>query len=197
MKRCILILAICLPLGARGNGNEPGFNERGDRDEIRVGWAMYPTYYQDEFYQRNYFGGISLGSLYHDISVGAYSAGVFSVEYGHFFRNWFSICAELGFTPLWNEKVNAFGVKLPSDKGFMFHILPKVRFSYLRTEMLSLYSDIGLGIGIGSNKGTQALCGLFHTTPIGITIGKRWYGFAESNLSMRNVGFTFGAGYRF
>ena len=197
MKRCLLILAVLtmhLPLTAQ---NELNFNKLGDRDEIRVGWAISPVYYQDNFYPRNYYGGLSLGSVYHDISEGPYSTGVFSIEYCHFFQNWLSLCAELGFTPIWNEKTNAFGVKLPSDKGFMFHILPKVRFTYLRANMVSLYSDIGLGVGIGSNKGEMSLCALFHTTPIGITIGKRVYGFAEANLSMKNIGFTIGAGYRF
>lgn len=200
MKRCLLILtilAVHLPLTARDSGIEMSFNKCGDRDEIRVGWAINPLYYQSEFHQNNYYGGFTLGGVYHDISDGPYSTGVFSIEYCHFFQNWLSVCAELGFTPLWNKKTNAFGVKLPSDKGFIFHVLPKVRFSYLRAEIVSLYSDIGLGLAIGSGRGATNVGAIFHTTPIGITVGKRVYGFAESNISMKNIGFTIGAGYRF
>lgn len=201
MKRLILILtvlAFSVSLRAQNGETAQGYNKRGDRDEVRVGWSISPAYFLSEFYGPHYFSiGYTLGDAYRDIVSEAHSAGVFSVEYSHFFKNWISVCADFGYTPLWNYKTNAFGVKLPSDKGFMFHVLPKVRFSYLRANLVSLYSDIGLGLAIGSSAGKVEFNALFHTTLLGVTVGKRVYGFAESNLSMKNIGFTVGAGYRF
>ena len=201
MKRLILILtvlAFSVTLCAQSSEVLQAFNKRGDRDEIRMGWSFFPAFFLSGFDSPYYYGrGYTLGDAYHDIVSEPHSTGVFSVEYSHFFKNWISVCADFGYTPLWNYKANAFGVKLPSDNGFMFHVLPKVRFTYLRADLVSLYSDIGLGVALGSSDGKVTFDALFHTTLLGVTVGKRVYGFAESNLSMKNIGFTIGAGYRF
>lgn len=194
------LLILCVPLSAQDHDAELSFNKRGNRDEIRAGWSTSPLYFLSDFYISNYFTGgsaYSLGNAYHDLNNGSNTTGVFTVEYCHFFKNWLSMCVDLGITPLWSKKTNAFGVEIKSDTGFMVHLLPKVRFTYLRLDVISLYSDVGLGIAVGPKRGTTAVCALFHATPIGVTVGKRVYGFAEANLSMRNIGCTIGAGYRF
>lgn len=193
----LLMLSASLSLSAQDEGD----NGRVQRDEIRIGWSLEPLFFKNLVssspYYMTYGYNYGLGDAYPDKDTEKYSAGVFSIEYNHFIKDWLSISVDGGFTPLWVERKNAFDVKLPNQKGVIFYVVPKVRFSYLRTDLVTLYSDVGIGLCFGPVKGDFVLYPMFHSTPVGITVGRKVYGFAETNLSMKNVGFTCGAGIRF
>ena len=84
--------------------------------------------------------------------------------------------------------------------------VPTVRFSYLNRRNVRLYSSVGIGYGLclertkDSNGAlTQSYKSAFvpvQFTPIGVSVGRRLYGFAELTVgSMANL--SAGIGFRF
>lgn len=92
------------------------------------------------------------------------------------------------------------------DHTEMLSIIPTVRFSYLNTKYVTLYSAVGLGASICSSVShpdtpeepvvSIDMFPAFQLTYIGISVGHKFYGFTE--LGIGNKGFIYaGFGYRF
>jgi hypothetical protein len=77
--------------------------------------------------------------------------------------------------------------------------MPVARFAWYRQGIVQLYSSAGLGLGIERRErywnGKENLWGCycaFDFKPLGISVGRKWFGFAEVGYGSRgviNVGF--------
>ncbi len=133
-----------------------------------------------------YSGTYSLGYLYRATPV----VGVgMTVSYSALGRNLYS---------------NADNSTVGRDVGHYVSFVAMVRFSWLNRKWVSLYSALGLGFGIGVERTNNGLgsvrretlsCFTGQYTPIGITVGRRLYGFAELGLGAQGS-FICGIGYR-
>ena len=87
-------------------------------------------------------------------------------------------------------------------------LMPSVRFTYLNRPWVRLYSGIDLGIGFVINqkrtytantqpepRSVQPICA-FNITPIGVNVGKRFFGLFETNIGLDSF-VKFGIGARF
>ena len=66
--------------------------------------------------------------------------------------------------------------------------MPSVRFTYLNRPWVRLYSsvDVGVGFFLSSTGGSDGESGnkalfAFNITPIGVSVGKKFYGLFELN----------------
>ena len=203
----LLFSLVAAPLYAQSDTDKPVYNKLGKRSELRIGYGGSPIYYsaliQNKVFGRNLLKSLfqsnnfDLDDAYGDRSGNIISCGSFNLEYSYFFFNWLALSVDVGATPMWGTRLNAFGDKVRDCNGLFMHILPKVRFSYLRKNIVSLYSDVGMGCAFGWYDNKTVSSFLFHATPVGVTVGNRVYGFAECNLSMKTIGCTIGAGFRF
>ncbi len=82
------------------------------------------------------------------------------------------------------------------DKYLLLSVMPSVRFTYLNRPWVRLYSGLDVGCGYlfsttqtpekasseeGENNGNNFLFA-FNVTPIGVNVGKRFFGMAEINI---------------
>ena len=80
--------------------------------------------------------------------------------------------------------------------------MPSVRFIYLNKPVVKLYAGIDIGINVmwdgkkaGENAYHQCLFA-FDITPVGLMVGKKWYGLLEANIGVDAL-LKIGVGYRF
>ncbi len=97
----------------------------------------------------------------------------------------------------------------PSPKKHEYYITPMLtaRFSWLNRPIVRLYSSAGVGLAIDSvgwwkinrnDKAVQRRCRFgWQATPIGISIGKKLYGYAELGVGSIYIIGCAGIGYRF
>lgn len=89
------------------------------------------------------------------------------------------------------------------DRDFLLSVMPSVRFTYLNRPWVRLYSGVDLGVGFflssrnGSSKGDDGnnVLVAFNITPIGVNVGKKFYGLFELNAGFDSI-FKFGIGAR-
>lgn len=122
----------------------------------------------------------------------------FAADYGYWTNEWFSIGGSLSWTTGFARHYSSLTHDyLGSTRYQLIAIMPEVRFAWLRHGMVQLYSSVALGLGIEMRPGwrTRYLTEFypaFDFKPIGISIGRKWFGFVELGYGSRgiiNVGF--------
>lgn len=98
------------------------------------------------------------------------------------------------------------GEKLGEQTNTYYTLAGEASYSFLKKESLNLYVLMGLGATFGSVKQTKYVdredvrshgtLFNFQITPIGISYGKQWGGFAEMGFGYRGL-LSFGVFYRF
>ena len=173
------------------------------RHEIRLGWGGAPLF-QMMFVGRGcnmistgMYGNLASG-LYGEFSGPVYMTGNIGLEYSYSFKKWFSLSANVGINGIYSrryEKVT--GRRTGLDFGAAISIFPQVRFSYLNREYVKLYSALGAGITVKAFQNYSELLPVINFVPIGITAGRKVYGFLELCAGTVIVGCSAGIGVRF
>lgn len=173
------------------------------RYEVRAGWGGYPMW--DALMLG--FGSVSemvfipyspLASIYDDYSGDTFMTGTFSAEFSFHFRKWFSLALGLNADGIYSKRYSAdTGMKTGTDRGIVLTFMPHLRFSYLNREYVKLYSSFGAGISYATFRDTylSALC--LQLVPVGVTVGKKVFGFFEVGAGSLYVGCMAGVGFRF
>ncbi|MCQ2180513.1 MAG: hypothetical protein MJY50_00420 [Bacteroidales bacterium] len=93
------------------------------------------------------------------------------------------------------------GVQKSSVTSAAICILPTYRLYYTDKEIVRLYGGVSLGLTSYFNtdiSGAGYVPKLaFNVSPIGIEVGRKWFGFMEMGLGTVFCGVSFGAGYKF
>lgn len=118
-----------------------------------------------------------------------------NLEYGYWVNEWCSI----GASGTWligrrNAFDNITHERLFTSRENYISIMPIARFAWFRRSNMQLYSSAGLGIGIehrvrywnGKDHLIYPYCA-FDFKFLGITVGKRWFGFAEVGYGTRGI----------
>lgn len=113
------------------------------------------------------------------------------VEYLYNVNYWYAFSFMVDYSGvLWDDVIrDGTGKEINRFKNRNFHnicIMPQVRFSYLHTEYVSLYSALGVGLNINTGseidyKGRKtAYAPAINLSVLGLRIGKgRWFGAIE------------------
>lgn len=127
-----------------------------------------------------------------------------SLDYGYRVNKWFSI----GGCLAWSAGICNLYDSQTLERWDTMHvdyisIMPIARFTWLRRGIVELYSSLGATAGI--EHWVHYLNGKQHTyrpylsydiKPIGISVGRRWYGFMEAGYGARGI-VNVGVGHRF
>ena len=151
--------------------------------EARAGWGGYPVtdFLNSEISAMSPYP--SLEDLYADYNGNVYMTGIISTEFAFHFRKWFSLSLGLSANGIYSKRYSAdTGLKTGTDRGAIVTFMPQVRFSYLNREYVKLYSSLGVGGQV-----------VF----IGVTAGKKVFGFFEIGSGTLYLGCMAGVGYRF
>ena len=153
-----------------------------------------------DYYGDNY----SFGQYYHGDLMGTPKI---NLTYYYQLKKWFAIGVIADYYSTWQSNYSMVDDELTKkDRWRVFSIVPTVRFNWLNSKVVGLYSSAGLGLGyrihtdidkevnITYKSRSLILAGEF--IPFGITVGKTAFGFFEMGAS--NIGFVkIGFGYRF
>jgi hypothetical protein len=127
-----------------------------------------------------------------------------SLDYDYRVNEWFSVGGCLawsaGICNLYDNQTHERWDTIHVD---YISIMPIARFTWLRRGIVELYSSLGATAGI--EHWVHYLNGKHHTyrpylsydiKPIGISVGRRWYGFMEAGYGARGI-VNIGVGHRF
>ena len=127
-----------------------------------------------------------------------------SLDYGYKVNEWFSVGGSLAWTAgicnLYDSETLKRWDTMHVD---YISLMPIARFTWLRRGIVELYSSIGATAGIehwmhytNGEQHTLRPYLSYDIKPIGITVGGKWYGFAETGYGARGI-FNIGFGRRF
>lgn len=175
-----------------------------ERHDIRLSWALGA---------RGNYGLASHSSLHYvgdldntpqEPREGATTWLSATLDYGYRINKWFSIGGSLAWTAgicnLYDNQTLKHWDTIHVD---YISLMPIARFTWLRRDIVELYSSLGATAGI--EHWVHYLNGKHHTyrpylsydiKPIGISVGRRWYGFMEAGYGARGI-VNVGVGHRF
>lgn len=127
-----------------------------------------------------------------------YSTEAISADFNFIFTRWFSL--SLGFQTTNYIRM----VKDVDDRkghlereGYSVSLLPQVRFTYLNRPMVKLYSSVGVFFGWYKNGDDTGMFPVVQLVPIGVSVGDKVFGFAETCIGTTVIGGIIGVGFRF
>ena len=195
----LCFLLICpIGLSAQGNDDIPY------RHEWRFGVAGYPLMdmllYSDGWYDYMIdpaFHYLNPDRLYRDYEGTRRMAGLVSAEYSINFRKRFTFAVGAYLSTVWNKVYQYDGTRQGSDMGLALTVMPTARFKYVSREAFTMYGSAGLGLMGGFYDDDAYIYPTFQLVPLGLTFGRKVYGFAEFGLGTLYIGANIGAGFRF
>ncbi len=194
-----LVMMPVLPLDAK----EPEKNSLPFKYEVRVGYGgrplldesllfssgccdMAPDWYDD-----------SLSSIYGDWMSDVRMTGIMSAEFNFIFKKWLNLSLGVNYNAFYGRKYDYSGHPAGRECGGVFTFLPQVRFTYLSRPVVKLYSSVGIGVTGGKYMDKSICYCALQTSPIGIMVGKKVFGFAELGVGTMYIGAMAGVGVRF
>lgn len=136
---------------------------------------------------------------------GKYTSGAWFIGYSYRVKRWLSFCISASYAAYW-QKLRKYGIKRESrvNREYYIGLVPTVRFTWLDRKYVRMYTTVGMGITLQLNNGSGDECCVGTSNglatpefiPLGISVGKDWYGFAEVGGSHHGI-VSMGMGYRF
>lgn len=127
-----------------------------------------------------------------------------SASYLYRVVKWFSVGGSISFAGSYQQKYDKItDEKLGNVNHNLLTFMPYLRFSWFNRENVTLYSGIGYGMTFVFIKNTYqpekpkfdfTTSGQF--TAIGVTAGRKWFGYAELGFGYRGI-ISAGFGYKF
>ena len=168
--------------------------------EARLGWCGYPTGDDLNFASGHnpFYSSHPIKDLFADYDGPTYMTGNIMAEMDFHFRKWFTMAIGVATNGIWMDKYDAMTDELKGrESGFTLTILPQARFTWMHKELVKVYSSAGIGFTGGSFNGFSESVFAAQAVPIGVTIGKRLFGYVEAGIGTVYIGGMFGIGYRF
>ncbi len=197
----------------------PGFRLR--THEFALSGAFYPGMYVwgYDFAQDGYVLApgddgtyVSMSDMYE--STEAYNkervTGSWGLTYTYNFTEIWAIQAGFHYEGCWNEYYSREDDSLlVSAYGNFFTLMATARASWLNRRIVRVYSSVGMGAALGVINGEYSLLEgemiktpvkwriAYQFNPIGITLGTKFFAFAECGFGSVFAGVRGGFGYRF
>ena len=122
-----------------------------------------------------------------------YTMPLLSFSYEYYFKKWFSLSCNTSVGVLFRAAYQEGSGNDPIiETGTATSLTVNARFTYFNSKWVRLYS--GLGIGAAYLGGFAPT---FEVVPFGLTVGKKFFFFAEGGIGSEYVGANAGIGYRF
>lgn len=166
-------------------------------DHPQLAWPgpefSYRWYYYDNLAQylvdSRYYGG------------DGYLTGAVSATYSYRFKRWLELSAVATYSgfhrPFYDKFTGDFAFR---QNLCSISIMPYVRFNWLYRNWVRLYSGIGVGLSFivdeAESVHESGVLPAAAVTPIGIAVGRDFYGLAELSLGTTGL-IVVGVGYKF
>lgn len=139
----------------------------------------------------------TMSYIYSDYTSDVTSPGIFGAKFSYSIKKWFALQASIGFTPVSYsifETIDHTATGKVSDCMICF--IPEAKFTFLNKKWVRLYGSAGVGVcGYCSLRNSASVAIQF--TPIGVEVGRSFFGFAELGIGHLHSGIQAGLGYKF
>ena len=189
MKKLILCLLASLLLLSEGRLAAQDY-------EAAASWGFIPAIYDGLLwgFQRDIgpSGSARMDAVFADYKGPLYTAGLYNR------KKWLVSSFSLGTASFWRPTIS-----VPDDRRTgakvrsVLSLMHTWRFTYVNRPVFRMYSSIGLGIAMTYDPRPDEVLPIFQLAPLGISVGKRLYGFGEIGLGAEYIGGRAGIGYRF
>lgn len=214
-NRHLIIGCLLLLVGLTGSMNaQPVMDTLHRGSELRIGYGNFPqNTFNDEFGFGNWsqMSGIYEYTWLTPLSPLVYSShavgdltsyGSFHLSYLYKFRSrWqFSVNGSYAgaHAPVY-AKID--GERLGRVNISFTAVYPSMQYFWINRPAFQLYSGLGVGLGflrysMVDDVLDKEVSTIVQLAPLGLTLGRDWYGFAEWNIGWNNY-IKIGVGYRF
>lgn len=192
MKKLLLILLLISVAGMRCHAQEN--IPDGSGFSVRAGAAIIPSVPTVSFLVTAIVTAMSVGDdEYYKSSFMPWT----SLEMQYAINNRIVVGLDLGFfTSNYKVRKKATDELVRSGEYMtLIGIMPEFRYNYLVRDLFRLYGSAEVGI-LYSAIGKDVMFS-FQVNPIGMEVGKKFYGFAEIGAGMGYAGGRAGIGFRF
>lgn len=159
-----------------------------------------------------------LSEIYGEYNGITKSTGAFCFGADYQLARWFSFSLDLSAAFVWHDIYDGISrQKTGSRTGAVLCLLPQAKFVFLNRPSVRIYGKFGLGIVkyLGFDKRNweydydydyddPPLCYVdnslvpgFQWVPVGVEVGKKFFGFAETGIGTLYKGISAGVGYKF
>lgn len=135
--------------------------------------------------------------IYSDYEGPRYMLGHLTAEYSYNCSRKFTLAAVAYMSGMWKNVYDYKGNRRGRESSVSVHILPTARFKYLDRPACTLYGSVGIGAWMSYDDNEFMAMPSVQVVPLGVTFGRKLYGFAESGFGMAFIGWSVGVGYRF
>ena len=127
-----------------------------------------------------------------------YMTGNIIAEIGFLKRKRWSFSVAVAANGIWKDCYDPLtDAKIGRSSGFSVTVMPQWRFYWKNSDLVKLYSSVGLGLSVGSFDDKTQSYGSFQLGLLGFQIGRRFFVFGEGGCGFLYMGGRFGVGYRF
>lgn len=173
--------------------------------EVRVGWGGIPI--MDEYfylpdgslvYRPGYDRPDGLEGLYAPQKGNTYMTGQIFGEFSWHIKRRLTLAGGLYVNGMYGTYVDPdTGNVLRPRRGVSVTLIPSVRFYWSNYDKVRFYSEFGLGVNAAAFDGENNIIPAVHSTPLGMTAGRKFFIFAEYSIGTVCLGGKIGIGYRF
>ena len=179
--------------------------------ELTVSTGIVPGRYSFGYNYISPFDDGSLAGLYESAAYyeREYTSGVWSLGYTYNFTKLLAVYTSISYERGWTDYCRRSDDALAARNvdGYLSAVA-SFKVNWFNRPMVRLYSYAGIGISFnhysndsvgypGKGRKYHDLLFAGQVTPIGVTVGKSIFGFAELGLGTCFSGIAFGVGYRF
>ncbi len=125
------------------------------------------------------------------------------LSYDYRFKKWFDLGATVSYYGEYSDLYSSDGWSpVRRDRTHYISVMPVVRFTWLNKNWVRMYSSFGLGATIEhgrryyDDRPYRDVLVALQFTPIGISVGRSLFGFAEIGVGSQGV-LMMGVGYKF
>ncbi len=206
MRKILLTAMLILIAFPSIAGNKERKSPSPYKYEVDIAWGYTPALAISSLEDYGFYVNGGLDHIYGNYISRSVTSGLMSADFNIQFKRWFALGVQFNAVVITNTENSGITDKVIGKfTDYSMSLLPYARFTYMNSEMVKLYSSVGLGIGIYHNvnpsgyetRSSEEIWPCFQLVPFGITVGKRVYGLAEIGLGTEYMGYRFGIGYRF
>lgn len=185
------LAGVMLPVFVSGQEKKPALLE------VRGGFSAVSGYSASALAPPTYSGYLSLGTFYGDYFDTSFYTNNIGAEFLAHFGKRSSIGIGIYANHMWSDSYNAVtGEKSGRRTAAALFFLPTYRGYYMSRDVVRIYGTVSLGLTACFMEDIKFV-GAFNISPIGVEVGRRFYGFAEAGFGTVYSGISLGVGYKF
>lgn len=205
MKRLplLLLLLSALPAGAFAQQEMTGIRKQEpfvQQHELRLTAGAYPLLTNLDRWSTCTDADFSFDRPHRGA---VYTSGAWSLSYDYRFKKWFDLGATVSYYGEYTDLYSSDGWSpVRRDRTHYISVMPVVGFTWLNKNWVRMYSSFGLGATIEhgrryyDDRPYRDVLVALQFTPIGISVGRSLFGFAEIGVGSQGV-LMMGVGYKF